>query len=620
MKKAIKIILILLMCIVSSYFFLIAISEPPRIYHPNQIELYDIDEKQIYSRIKDNFSNYININEISEPFKITLIEIEDQHFYSHNGVDYKRILKSFFINLKNQNNEQGASTITQQLARLLYLSNEKTYKRKFKELIIAKKFEANYTKDQILEFYINTIYFGHNLYGIDAASKYYFNKSPLYLDYKEASILVGIINSPNKYAPDINKDLCIKKSNSILKKLYERNILDKENYNYYLEKEVTFSLKSNNEYINFLYYQDAVINELNKRKISSKNTLLKGYSITTYLDRNIQKNILNTVNKYKKELNENEDISIVIMEANSSKVLGLIGGSDYSKSTFNRAISSYRQVGSTIKPLLYYLALENGFTPLSTFRSEETSFNIRGIGEYSPKNAGERYGNRDINMIEAIALSDNIYATKTILLLGSKNFASLINRFNIEVNDINPTLALGNIDLSLLQLVSIYNTFASNGKYYVPSFIKEVKSQEGNSIYTHKEEYQQLLNSQSSTIINYLLRSPFDKALQSYATPSLMSYQTKARFSAKTGTTDYSSYVIGYNPKYTIGVYIGNDINNELSNTRLSKQIFVDIANKLCPEEKENFFFCPNTCKKFSLINKTNNMISFNYIKKKNLF
>ena len=231
-KKILKGTLILTIIIIVSYALSIIFYPIPNVNHPYEEKVVSIEDKEIYSQIRNEYASYTKLSNVSEAFINTLIQIEDQNFYTHNGLDYKRILASAIENLKNMQITQGASTITQQLARMIYLSNDKTLTRKLHELLISKKLEANYQKDKILEMYINLVYFGHNLYGIDSASYYYFNKSPAHLSYNESAVLVGIINSPNNNAPDIDLDACLSKKNSILKILFENKILDNENYNF----------------------------------------------------------------------------------------------------------------------------------------------------------------------------------------------------------------------------------------------------------------------------------------------------------------------------------------------------------------------------------------------------
>ena len=616
LKKIFKGGLFFTIMLIVSYLLAIIFHPVPNVYHPYEKNIYSKNEELIYSQINNTYSNYCELKNISNEFINTLITIEDKSFYSHSGVDYKRVISSAFNNFKENEIIQGGSTITQQLARMIYLNNDKTLKRKFKELLISKKLEANYQKDKILEMYINLVYFGHDLYGINAASNYYFNKTPLDLSYNESAVLIGIINSPNNFAPDINLDKCLNKKNQILNSLVKNKIINDEEYLIYTNEKLSFYCKKDEKNGIFSYYNDAVNKEYYSLNINQNEIDKIGVNISTYLNENIQKNITDIVNNHHSYIT-NEELAIVVMKPNTNEVLSLIGGISINKSEFNRAIDSYRQIGSTIKPLIYYLGLEKGMNPNTLLTSQETTFRIEGFEDYSPKNAGEKYANRKINLIEAIGLSDNIYATKTAIYVGLNNIAYMLNKFHINNIEISPTLALGTIELSPLELTSIYNTFASKGIYYPPKFIKEIKDSRGYSVYNDSTISKRLLNETNTLILNYLLRSPFDESLISYTNPSLVNYQTKARFCAKTGTTESSQWVVGYNSDYTICIYVGTDNNEPLKNNGLAKKIFVDVADFLCPNENSPFFNVPSSCESFSLTNKLNSKNTFTYIRKK---
>lgn len=584
---------------------------------PYNIAFNDENGQNIYSKNRYTFGEYVPLEQISEPIKKTIIAIEDQRFYSHQGLDYQRILKSAFNNLVSFSLKEGASTITQQLARLTYLSNEKSFNRKISEALIAKKIEMSYSKNRILEMYLNSVFFGHNLYGIHQASLYYFNKLPKNITYKEASILVGIINAPALYSPEFHLEASEEKSKSILSLLLKRRIIDQETYISSLFQEVEYSFNLQQEKrLYYNYYEDGVYQQI-EEKISLTSDIKRiGLSIDTYQNAIVSNKIQNVLSSF--DLNDvEEQVSIVIMKPGSGEVLSLFGGNDYTSSPFNRALFSKRQIGSTIKPLLYYLGLISGMNPLSEFYSGPTSFLISGIGEYSPSNASGMYANRPINMVEALGLSDNIYATKTTLLVGSKNLADLISSFNITVDTINPTLGLGTTTMSPLELTSIYNTFASSGIFYKPQFVKSVKLINGRTIYKAAPQQKRILKQDESVMMAYLMRAPFDESLQSYTTPSLKNYQTNKRFAAKTGSTEATNFVIGFNPNYTIGVYVGTDTNETLENTRLAKKLFQSIANVLTEHEADVFFAKTNNLKEFTLYNTLTKSTSFTYLDRK---
>lgn len=582
--------------------------------HPMYIQINNKEGDYIYSTLNDRVGIYTSIDDISDSFLKTLIAIEDQHFYKHNGLDYLRIIKSGYDNIISSSISEGASTITQQLARLLYLSNEKTFSRKIKEAIIAKKIESIYSKKQILEFYLNSLYFAHNIYGIGNASIYYFNKTAEELNYGESCMLLGIINGPNIYSPFIDYSSSLKKQRQIAYQLFQLSVITaKEYYDILLyPPKLNNQITKNDDYF---YYHQGIIKQLNQLSILNKNNVTTGLTISSFLDYNLQKSINSIIKKYDLK----DQIAVVVMRPYSGQILSLIGGTNPLESEYNRALESKRQIGSTIKPLIYYLALLYGLTPLSEFTSAPTTFQLENNINYSPRNANDIYANRKINMIEAIGMSDNIYAVKTALLLGTKNIASLLKKFNIEISNPNITISLGNLELTPLQLASIYNTFASEGVYYSPTFIKSVTREDDITLYQYSQKGKRLLEQNECIILNYLLRAPFDNALTSYSSPTMKNYKIDDSFCAKTGTTSSSSWTVGFNPNYTILVYIGDDDNKNLHDASVSKKIWRDIAISLSQENnKPSFYSYPANYKSFKFYNSVYNCYSKTYIRKTN--
>lgn len=585
MKKTFKWLSIII--IICTFLLSISFLLYPNVYisYPYYTQINDAYNQQIYSYCREKKSEYTPLNKVSSAFIKTLIQIEDKRFYSHHGFDYARIFQSAFKNLKNNNLNQGASTITQQLARTLYLNNSKSFTRKINEAYIAKKIEMKYTKNYILELYINSVYFAHNLYGISAASNYYFNKTPEELNYQDACILVGIINAPNIYSPFINYDLCMEKMKSIAYKLYSDNIIDVKEYYHIISTPP--QLYGNEEELtdSFSYYYQAIKKELTKNNISLSKNNTEGYIIDTYFDRDIQNIVDTSIASYKFE----DEVAAIVMKPYSSKVLALCGGKDFSTSQFNRALDAKREIGSTIKPFIYYLNLINGLSPLSEFTSKPTKFTLEDGTIYNPKNATDTYAYRKINMIEALALSDNIYAVKSAFYIGSKNIANFIKQFNVEVDNTNITIALGNISMTPLQLIAMYNCLASEGIFYQPKFVSKIKKNSNEIIYNASSSGKRILNEKETILLNYMLQSPFDAAFTSYASPTMKNYQVNRQFCVKTGTTSTSSYTVGFNNEYTVLVYVGND-NGQLRDGTASKRIFQNIVNKL-PQENESTSF-----------------------------
>lgn len=567
--------------IISSFFISLLTFVTPQIKlnKTNYIEIYDKDNNLIYKELYNNESNYIKLESLNDYTYNAFIAIEDKNFYKHKGFDIFRNIQAFFINLFSFSLKQGASTISQQYARNTLLSTEKTLSRKVKEAFYTIKIEIKYSKSQILEGYLNSLYFGHGLTGIDNASYYYFAKAPSDLTIAESAMIAGLCNAPSIYSPKINPTKAIQRQRLVLYQMLIQNYISATQYQEALKEELIYNFNKH-QTTNFNYYKDSVLSELDSLNLLTKENLLKGLKIYTNIDYNITKDINNLLENYK-PLNKDLQVSISIMEPFSNRVLYLTGGFDYKESSYNRAILSSRQIGSTIKPLIYSLALSNGFTPTTLLTSEPTTFNIENIGLYSPKNPNDKYANEQIDMIQAIALSDNIYALKTLLLLGSENLVSLLNNFGIKDIDALPSLALGTLNTNILKLTSIYNTFASLGKYYEPSFINKVSDTFNNVLYKNVSSSKIILDETNTLILNQMLTATFDSSLSSYLSATMANYKPYNIYAAKSGTTNSDSYVLAYNPNYTIGIWVGTDSNSSLSNYPLSKQLFKEITHIL---------------------------------------
>ena len=380
------------------------------IQNPNQFTIYD----QNGDIVKDLSETWVELKDISPHVINATISIEDKNFYNHNGFDYLRILKSLYVNIKSKAAKQGASTITQQLAKNLYLTFDKTWERKLKEAWLTIELESQYEKDDILEAYLNTINYG-GIYGIENASNYYFHKSAKDLNLAEASILAGIPKSPSNYSPIISEENAKRRQLLILNAMIAEEYITEEEKNEAYNTELTYyGTPEENKLKTLMYYYDAVIQELNSiNSIPAQIKEAGGLKIYTYLDLETQAQLEQSIDK--NITDDKLQIASIVMTPQDGHIIALTGGRNYSISQFNRAINSKRQVGSTMKPFLYYAALENGFTESTTFTSEKTTFVFSENQTYSPSNYNNKYGNKSITMAAALAYSDNIYAVKTHL-------------------------------------------------------------------------------------------------------------------------------------------------------------------------------------------------------------
>ena len=602
----------------SCIYFYIRLSPKLDLKRTNNIIIYDKDENIIFNGNGDK--EWIDLKNIDKDLINATIATEDKRFYGHNGFDYVRIIKSFFNNITSGSIVEGASTITQQYARNLYLSFDKTYKRKFKEATLALKMEINYTKDEILEGYLNTINYGNGVFGIENASHYYFNKSAEDLSLAEASMLAGIPKYPQEYSPINNIESAKKRQKQVLKNMVkEKYITEEDMIEAYNENLSYYGKKETLNMTTLMYYKEAVINELYNLNILP-NDYLESNSIKIYtnLDLKAQEELEKAVTN---NMNDNNDIQVasVMIENDTGKIIALVGGKDYEKSQYNRYINSKRQVGSTIKPFLYYAALENGFTPSSSFLSTKTTFNL-GNEEYNPSNFGNIYPDRNIPMILALAYSDNIYALKTNLFLGDEVFVDTLKRVGIEGVENNVSLPLGTSEISINDLTSGYSVLANEGIKNNNYIINKILDKNDQIIYEHENKSKKVLDSDYTYILSQLLNNCYDNNLVDYNEPTCLSIRPKLTktYALKSGSTDTDSLVVGYNKKYSLGVWIGYDDNRKLdpSDTKYARNIWADTMENYLRDKEDMWYDKPKNVNAV-LVNPLNGYLATSNSKRK---
>ena len=565
--KSIKWSLLFTLCFVVGAFLYVKFSDKLEINTANSMFLYDSNNEIFF---KGNESKeWVELNEISNFLIDATISTEDKNFYKHFGFDFLRILKACFINLKNGKTIQGASTITQQYAKNLFLDFDKTWKRKWDEMWYTLRIEANYNKSEILEGYLNTINYGHGKYGIENASKYYFNKSASELTLAEASILSGIPKSPSNYSPLINYSLAKKRQLNILELMVKNNIITEQEKDDAYNADLNFvGVDNNDELTTIMYYYDAVIDELESiDSIPSSYSEIKGLKIYTNLDLEAQRKLEETIHNNIPSDSEIETASVMI-NPKTGAIVALVGGKNYNISTYNRATDSMRQVGSTMKPYLYYAALESGFTTSSSFTSEATTFSFSNRDSYSPKNYNEVYGNKAISMAAAVAYSENIYAVKTHLFLGEETLINIARRVGITAPlERIPSLPLGTNEINIIEMAGGYATFANLGYRVEPHLIEKVVDSNGNVLYSAENKKELVLNSNLVFILNNMLTATYDPAYIDYNYPTAIGLSSKLThsYSLKSGTTNGDNWYIGYNKDIVCAVWVGYDDNRNIS-------------------------------------------------------
>lgn len=568
------------------------ISGPPEIPETFETILYTENGNQIENSSQSY--KYIKLYNMNKYIIDATIAVEDKHFYSHFGFDFKRIIRAALNNIRHFGLKEGASTITQQYARNLYLTHDKTWKRKIKEAFYTIRLEMFYSKDEILEGYLNTIYYGHGAYGIEQASQYYFNKKESELTVGEVSLLVGIPKGPTYYSPFNDEKKAFTRQNYILNLLRNENIIN--NTEYSKAKKEKFNLTQPDlKNIAFApYFSDYVLKEAETILNIDRNEILNnGYKIYTTISNDLQEQLENTIND---QISNKSDVEIgaLAIHPETGAIKAMVGGRSYKKSSFNRAIDAKRLVGSTFKPIVYYAALENGFSPSTMLKSEPTTFKFDKDKTYEPSNFNNLYANKPITLTQAIALSDNIYAVKTNIFLGIKEVINTAKKFGIN-SDLPevPSLALGSASITVNEMTQAYGMISNGGKEIKNHSIVKIVDRHNKTIYERNINKKQLLDHKKTFILSNLLTGMFDTNLNGHieVTGASISHLLTKRFAGKSGTTESDSWMIGYSPTLVTGIWTGYDDNRkmvDMNEKKYAKEIWAHFMENAHKGNEEN--------------------------------
>ncbi|WP_227936985.1 transglycosylase domain-containing protein [Alkalihalobacillus deserti] len=534
---------------------------PPPLNVPQTTVYYGADHTPIGEHHKGENRHWVALSTINQNIIDATIAIEDRRFYRHWGFDINRIGGAVIANLRARSAAQGASTLTQQYARNLYLSHDKTWKRKWNELLYSLRLEMNYDKDQILEGYLNTVYYGHGAYGIEAAAQHYFGKSAKNLSLAEASMLSGIPKGPSYYSPLFDFERAKKRQAIVLQSMVAYGVLNQVEADEAHLEPLNF-VQNDLDHPSTIgpYFQDVVERQLIE-EIGIDSALIDagGLKVYTTLDPKMQKEAEYWVQK---EMPDSElETALVAMDPRTGDVKALVGGKNYVESPLNRAVQTRRSPGSSFKPYLYYAALENGYTPASTLLSEPTTFNIDdGRDTWSPSNFNGNYAEDFITLLQAIAFSDNIYAVKTHLLLGTDRAVELAKRVGVESPLHNhASLALGTDIVTVLEMARGYSAFANGGMRVDPRFIEKVVDAEGEVVYESKPTLTQVLDPKLAFILTDLMTGMFDPYLNAHTsvTGRSIAHLINRPVAGKSGSTSTDSWMVGYTPQLVTSVWVG---------------------------------------------------------------
>ncbi|MEY2983863.1 MAG: Multimodular transpeptidase-transglycosylase, partial [Cyanobacteriota bacterium] len=498
----------------------------------------------------------VELGKIPPLVEQAFIASEDERFRDHRGIDLLGILRASLSNAKSGEVVQGGSTITQQLARLVFLTQDRTLTRKVKELRLAQRLEVIFPKDQILERYLNLIYLGSGAYGVADASYAYFSKAPADLTLGEAATLAGVVPAPSVYSPLENLAAATKRRNQVLNRMADVGFISTQAAQTAIAEPLTLNPSPLKRFKREApVFTDYILQEL-RVKLSPEQLQAGGLTVNTTLNTDWQsaaQEILTTsVEKYGKWQRFSEG-AMVAIDPRTGAIKMMVGGKDYQASQFNRVTQAKRQPGSTFKPILYAAAIASGISPNQ--RYPDVPIEIRG---YKPENYGDQYSGRDMSVRAALAKSVNVVAIRLLLDVGWNPVIALARNMGIT-SKLEPTysLALGAWEMTPLEMTSAYGTFANKGIYVHPYAIQSVVNAKGETIYTAKHQQTQALDPDSNAIMTSLMQSVVRAGT---GRPAQLG---KRPVAGKTGTSDKARdlWFIGYIPQLVTGVWLGNDNN-----------------------------------------------------------
>lgn len=532
-------------------------------FKPNIVtKIYSSDDEIIKTFTAYTYEK-IELKDIPENLKKALIATEDKNFYRHHGYDITGLARSTIQNILAGRVVQGASTITQQLARVLFLNNERTFDRKLKELFIAARIEKTISKDQILEMYMNNVYLGAGAYGVEGAAQIYFDKHLKDCDLAELALIAGLPQAPSVYSPFNNMDLAVQRRNQVLTRMFKMRYITRDEYEKAKEEKVHLAKTPQFYTTNKApYFCDYVMKELEKLGFDETEISQGGYKVVTTLDYKAQKAANEAIVKNLKNWGLSGDKNQAAVFAYSpidGKILVYSGGKDYTKSQYDRVTQAVRPPGSSFKPIVYAAAMEKGISPNDMIEDRPIT-----IGQWSPHNYGNKYRGK-IPVYTALMVSSNVCAARLIKEVGIRSVIQTARVLGIETPlEYDYTIALGSNGVKLFEFTRAYGAFANGGFVVQPYAVERVETSRGKVVYkAPKTKITHQLSMNTAAQMTAMM-----KTVITHGTGRAANFGKPA--AGKTGTTDDNkdAYFMGYTPNIVAGVWVGND-----DNTALNKSI-----------------------------------------------
>lgn len=576
-------------------FFLLCLlvlkSQPlPIPEQPLTTRIYSADGTLIDELHRGEKREYVPLDQLPPALIQATLAIEDRYFYKHIGISPRGIARSAWANLKARSIVEGASTITQQLARNLYLSQDRTWSRKLKEMKYALQLEIHYDKDEILEMYLNEIYFGHQTYGIGQAAEMYFGKKPQDLSIAEAALLAGIPKGAGIYSPYLHPDNAKIRQRIVLQAMHKEGYLTSEEVQQIWKQPLTYKLRQSIE-TKAPYFRDYVKSlAIHRHRLTRDQVENGGLHIYTTLDLKLQAHAEEAV-KAHLDPDSGLQTALVAIDPDTGFIQAMVGGADYERSEYNRTLAQ-RQPGSAFKPFLYLAALENSFTPATRMTSEPTTFKFGDDETYQPQNYRGQYEHNAITMRQALVRSDNIYAVKTHFRLGRDKLVDTAGKLGIKQTlEPHPSLALGSIPVSPLEMAEAYTTIARQGEHIPLTAIKRIEDKDGEILFEARPDSERVASPAAAYVLTHMLQGVFDDG----GTGHIVRQFVSQPIAGKTGSTDGDSWLVGFSPHLVAAVWVGYDQNQKLSpaETRIAKWIWGAFIGKSVQNEPSRAFKAP---------------------------
>jgi 1A family penicillin-binding protein len=508
----------------------------------------------------------VPLSKVSKHLIDAIVSVEDQRFYDHGGVDIVRVVGAALNNVRAGRAAQGGSTLTQQLARQSFLTPDKTYRRKLKEVVVAARLEREYSKSEILQLYLNKVYFGDGLYGVEAASLGYFGKHAADLEVPEAALLAGLVKSPSTYAPTVSPQRAMSRRNVVLQLMRDTGAIDAASYQAAMRSKLQLVDGLRQEEGFGQYFKEEVRKQL-VQQFGWERVYQGGLKVFTTIDLDMQKaaesEVMRSLNdieqrqsKKRRAENETEPLqaALVAMDPQTGEVRALVGGRDFNASHFNRATQAKRQPGSAFKPFIYAAALERGYSPASLISNLDDPI-ATVAGAWVPED--EHSEGDSMTMRTALRTSSNRAAVKMLQDLGIPPTVAFVKNLGVGSVPSVPSMALGSGEVTLLGMTAAYATFANQGMVPTPSLVLRVETTGGQVLYQSAPTSHRAVSETTAYLMDTMMADVINAGTATTARAAGFTLPA----AGKTGTTNdyHDAWFVGFTPKLVTGVWVGYD-------------------------------------------------------------